>query len=144
MPINIYIIVSDFNDTITHALLDGALKELKKHKITLSDNHIMHVPGCLELPVSAQHIATEHNPDAIIVLGAVIKGNTDHYTHVSTQSMRGIMDVSLKTGVPILNGILTTETFSQAKARAGDTFATNKGAQVTAGALQMIERLKTI
>lgn len=141
---SIYIIVSDFNDTITTALLDGAVRQFKKQGISIPDSHILHVPGALELPITAQKIAEAKKPDAILALGAVIKGNTDHYYYVSQQSIRGIMEVMLKTGTPIMNGILTTENHSQAKARAGSSLETNKGMQVAEGAVKLLEELGKI
>ncbi len=141
---NIYVIVSNFNNVITSALLRGALKTFKNQKISIPDNHIVHVPGALELPITAQKIIEKHKPDAIIALGAVIEGATYHHIYVSNESIRGVMDVSLKTGTPIITGILTTKTYGQAEARAGKTLETNKGMQCAEACLEQLKVLKEI
>lgn len=139
----IAVVVSQFNDFITHRLLQGCLKELKRNGFKDSQVSISKVPGALELPVAALKWAQKKNIAAVICLGAIIRGDTYHFELVANESARGIMDVSLKTGKPIIFGVLSTDTIQQADKRSmlsGD----NKGADAAQTALAMIELLAKI
>ncbi|MCD6109266.1 6,7-dimethyl-8-ribityllumazine synthase [bacterium] len=111
----IVIIFSEFNSQIGEELLKTTVRELKKHGV--ENLKTIRVPGALEIPLTAQKIIEKKSPDAVVALGVVIKGETSHYEHVSRESINGLMKVSLKTGVPIIQGILTTLTKTQAEKR---------------------------
>jgi 6,7-dimethyl-8-ribityllumazine synthase len=130
------IIVSRFNDFITSKLVDGALDALIRSGAKDQDIVIVKVPGAFEIPLVAQKMAVAKKYDAIICLGAVIRGATSHYDYVCAEVSKGIASVSLDTGVPVMFGILTTETIEQAIERAG-TKAGNKGFEVAMGAIEM-------
>ena len=130
------IIVSRFNDFITAKLLDGAMDALVRSGAKDQDIVIVKVPGAFEIPLAARIMASQKKYDAIICLGAVIRGATSHYDYVCAEVSKGIASVSLETGVPVMFGILTTETIEQAIERAG-TKAGNKGFEVAMGAIEM-------
>ncbi|HKK00240.1 MAG TPA: 6,7-dimethyl-8-ribityllumazine synthase [Desulfotignum sp.] len=130
------IIVSRFNDFITAKLVDGAMDALVRSGASDQDIVIVKVPGAFEIPLAAQKMAAGKKYDAIICLGAVIRGATSHYDYVCAEVSKGIASVSLDTGVPVMFGILTTETIEQAIERAG-TKAGNKGFEVAMGAIEM-------
>jgi 6,7-dimethyl-8-ribityllumazine synthase len=130
------IIVSRFNDFITSKLVDGALDALIRSGAKDQDIVIVKVPGAFEIPLVAQKMAAVKKYDAIICLGAVIRGATSHYDYVCAEVSKGIASVSLDTGIPVMFGILTTETIEQAIERAG-TKAGNKGFEVAMGAIEM-------
>jgi 6,7-dimethyl-8-ribityllumazine synthase len=120
------IIVGRFNSFIVERLLEGALDALRRHGAADSDIMVVRVPGAFEIPLTAQRVATRNECDAIICLGAVIRGATPHFDYVAGEVSKGIAQVSLSTGVPIAFGVLTTDTVEQAVERAG-TKAGNKG-----------------
>ncbi|HSL62101.1 MAG: 6,7-dimethyl-8-ribityllumazine synthase [Desulfotignum sp.] len=130
------IIVSRFNDFITSKLVDGAMDALIRSGAKDEDILIVRVPGAFEIPLAAQKMAAAGKQDAIICLGAVIRGATSHYDYVCAEVSKGIATVSLDTGIPVMFGILTTETIEQAIERAG-TKAGNKGFEVALGAIEM-------
>lgn len=130
------IIVSRFNDFITSKLVDGAMDALIRSGAKDEDILIVRVPGAFEIPLAAQKMAAARKQDAIICLGAVIRGATSHYDYVCAEVSKGIASVSLDTGIPVMFGILTTETIEQAIERAG-TKAGNKGFEVALGAIEM-------
>ena len=130
------IIVSRFNDFITARLVDGAMDALVRSGAKDKDIVIVKVPGAFEIPLAARIMASQKKYDAIICLGAVIRGATSHYDYVCAEVSKGIASVSLDTGVPVMFGILTTETIEQAIERAG-TKAGNKGFEVAMGAIEM-------
>jgi len=130
------IIVSRFNDFITSKLVEGALDALIRSGARDQDIAIVKVPGAFEIPLAAQKMAGAKTYDAIICLGAVIRGATSHYDYVCAEVSKGIASVSLETGVPVMFGILTTETIEQAIERAG-TKAGNKGFDTALGAIEM-------
>jgi 6,7-dimethyl-8-ribityllumazine synthase len=130
------IIVSRFNDFITSRLVDGALDALIRSGAQDQDITIVKVPGAFEIPLAAQKMAGAKKYDAVICLGAVIRGATSHYDYVCAEVSKGIASVSLETGVPVMFGILTTETIEQAIERAG-TKAGNKGFDTALGAIEM-------
>jgi len=130
------IIVSRFNDFITDRLLSGALDALIRHGAAENDIEVIKVPGSFEIPYAALKVAQKKKYDAIICLGAVIRGDTPHFEYISAEVTKGIAKVSLDTGVPIIFGVLTTENIEQAIERAG-TKAGNKGWQAALSAIEM-------
>ena len=137
------IIVSRFNDFIGSKLLSGAIDELKRHGVSEDNIDVVKVPGAFEIPVIAQKFAQTSRYDAIITLGAVIKGSTPHFDYVSAEVSKGVAQVSLQTGVPVIFGVLTTDNIEQAIERAG-TKAGNKGYDVACAAIEMINLMKKI
>lgn len=138
--LRIAVIASRFNEDVTERLLAGALAELAEHNVDERDVVVAWVPGAFELPLAAQRVATEGELDAVICLGAVIRGETGHYEHVATQCAAGLQRVQLDTGVPVVFGVLTTDTVADALARAGGDQG-NKGAEAAATAVEMANLL---
>ena len=130
------IVVGRFNEHITDRLLDGALDTLDRHGADLDKVQVVHVPGSWEIPVAAQKCARSGNYDAVICLGAVIRGQTPHFDYVCSGATSGIMQSALDTEVPVLFGVLTTDTVDQAIERAG-TKAGNKGREAAEAAIEM-------
>ena len=141
--VKIAIIVTRFNEFITSKLLAGAMDALKRHEVSEEAIEIVWVPGAFEIPLIASKLAASKKYDAIICLGAVIRGATTHYDYVCSEVSKGIASVSLATGVPVMFGILTTENIEQAIERAG-TKAGNKGYDCAIGAIEMINLVKQI
>ena len=137
------IILSRFNDFIGSKLLSGALDELKRHGVSDDNIDIVKVPGDFEIPITAQKFAQSGKYNAIITLGAVIRGATAHFDYVSAEVSKGIAQVSLQTGVPVIFGVLTTDNIEQAIERAG-TKAGNKGSDAAKSAIEMANLLKLI
>ena len=117
--VRIGVVVARFNESITSRLLEGCEAALAKCGVAPDDVTVASVPGSFELPVTAKRMAETGRFDAVVCLGAVIRGETDHYEHVGGQAARGITDAALATGVPVVFGVLTTNTVEQAVARAG-------------------------
>ncbi len=142
MPPKFLIIASEFNDLVTRSLVVGATSTLEfshpKSKIDL-----VWVPGAFELPLAAHHSASKSKWDAILCLGCVIKGETPHFDYVCSQAASGIMSASLKFGVPVVFGVLTTDTMEQALARSG-LKGGNKGIEAANAAIKTLAALKTI
>jgi len=130
------IVIARFNDFIGSKLLEGAVDTLKRHGAKDENIDIVKVPGAFEIPVVAQKLAQSKKYNAIIALGAVIKGSTPHFDYVSAEVSKGIAQVSLQTGVPVAFGVLTTDNIEQAIERAG-TKAGNKGADAAKTAIEM-------
>ncbi|MFP6596518.1 MAG: 6,7-dimethyl-8-ribityllumazine synthase [Candidatus Hydrogenedentota bacterium] len=130
------IISTRFNEFITSKLLDGALDAIKRHGGDADGTDVVWVPGAVEIPLVAQKLATSGKYDAVIALGCVIRGATAHFDYVSGEAAKGIGQVALQTGVPVMFGVLTTENIEQAIERAG-TKAGNKGFEVAVGAIEM-------
>ena len=130
------IIAARFNDFITGKLVDGALDALTRSGAEDKDITIIKVPGAFEIPLAAKKMVSQGGYDAIICIGAVIRGATTHYDYVCAEVSKGIASVSLEADIPIMFGILTTETIEQAIERAG-TKAGNKGFDVALGAVEM-------
>ena len=128
------IVVARFNNHITAKLLAGALDALEKTHA--SEHKVFHVPGAFELPLAAKMLARRGGFDAIIALGAVIRGETPHFDYVAGEAARGLQDAALDTGVPIAFGVLTTDTVEQAEARAGGELG-NKGFDSAMTAIEM-------
>lgn len=137
------IVVSRFNEFIGGKLLSGAVDELKRHGVDDSNIDIVWCPGAFEIPIIAKKCAKSGKYNAIITLGAVIKGSTSHYDYVCAEVSKGIASVSLETGVPVIFGVLTTENLEQAIERAG-TKAGNKGADAAKSAIEMASLIKQI
>jgi len=135
------IILSRFNDFIGGKLLSGAVDELKRHGVKLDNIDVVRVPGAFEIPLMALKCAKTKKYNAIITLGAIIKGATSHYDYVSAELSKGIANVSLQTEVPVIFGVLTTENIEQAIERAG-TKAGNKGADAAKSAIEMANLIK--
>jgi len=137
------IVVGRFNEFISTRLLDGALDNLKRHDVGDDDVEVAWVPGAFELPLVAQRMAASRRYDALICLGAVIRGGTPHFDYVAAETAKGIAKVSLDSGVPVIFGVLTTDTIEQAVERAG-TKAGNKGWEAATSALEMANLLRTL
>lgn len=137
----IAIVAARFNDFIVARLIDGALDALKRHNVKDDDITLVKVPGAFEIPVAAKSLAESKKYDAVICLGAVIRGSTTHYDYVCNEVSKGIAQVSLATGVPVMFGVLTTENVEQAIDRSGAK-AGNKGSDCALGALEMINLLR--
>jgi len=141
--IRIGIVATRFNEFITSKLLDGALDCLKRHDISEKEIELVWVPGAFEIPLVASKMAKSNKYDAIICLGAVIRGSTTHYDYVCSEVSKGIAGVSLDSGIPVMFGVLTTESIEQAIERAG-TKAGNKGYDCAMGAIEMVNLLREI
>lgn len=137
------IIVGRFNEFIGGKLLDGALDGLKRHGANEADIDIVWVPGAFEIPLVAKKMAQNNKYDAVICLGAVIKGATSHYDYVCSEVSKGIASVSLESEKPVIFGVLTTNTIEQAIERAG-TKAGNKGYECAVSAIEMANLLRAI
>ena len=139
--LKIGIVVARFNEFITSKLLSGAIDTLRRHETNEDDIDVAWVPGAFEIPVVAKKLAQTGKYDAVICLGAVIRGSTTHYDYVCNEVSKGIASVSLETGVPVLFGVLTTENIEQAIERAG-TKAGNKGYDCALSAIEMVNLIK--
>lgn len=137
------IIVSRFNEFISSKLLSGAIDELTRHGVSEDNITVIWSPGAFEIPVLAKKAAKSGKYDAIIALGAVIRGSTPHFEYVSSEISKGIANVSLDTGIPVIFGVLTTENIEQAIERAG-TKAGNKGSDAAKAAIEMANLVKLI
>lgn len=135
------IVVGRFNEFIGGKLLTGALDGLKRHGANDEDIEILWVPGAFEIPLAAKKMAKSKKYDAVLCLGAVIKGSTPHFDYVSSEVSKGIANTSLETEIPIIFGVLTTDTIEQAIERAG-TKAGNKGYDAAVTAIEMANLLK--
>lgn len=138
--LKIAIVVSRFNSFISEQLLLGALDGLKRHNVSEEDIDIYKVPGAFEIPLICKKVANKKY-DAIIALGAVIRGNTPHFDYVASEVSKGIANVTLETGKPVIFGVLTTDTIEQAIERAG-TKAGNKGYDAAMSAIEMARLIK--
>lgn len=137
------IVVGRFNEFIGSKLLSGAIDTLKRHGVKEEEIELTWVPGAFEMPLIAKRMATSKKYDAIIALGAVIKGSTPHFDYVSSEVSKGIASVTLDTGIPVAFGVLTTDSIEQAIERAG-TKAGNKGSEAAATAIEMANLLKEL
>ncbi len=137
------IVASRFNEFITAKLLSGALDGLKRHEVKEEDIYVAWVPGAFEIPLIASKMAKSGKYDAVICLGAVIRGSTTHYDYVCNEVSKGIASVCLATDIPVLFGVLTTENIEQAIERAG-TKAGNKGYDCALSAIEMVNLIREI
>ena len=141
--IKVGIVAARFNEFITSRLLSGAVDGLTRHGVREEDIHTAWVPGAFEIPLIASRMAKSGKYDAVICLGAVIRGATTHYDYVCNEAAKGIAMVSLETGVPVMFGVLTTENIEQAIERAGSK-AGNKGYDCAVGAIEMVNLIREI
>jgi 6,7-dimethyl-8-ribityllumazine synthase len=141
--IKIGIVAARFNEFITSKLLGGALDGLKRHEVNEEDIDIAWVPGAFEIPLIASKMASSGKYDAVICLGAVIRGSTTHYDYVCSEVSKGVATVSLKSDIPVLFGVLTTENIEQAIERAG-TKAGNKGYDCAVSAIEMVNLIREL
>lgn len=135
--IKVGIVVARFNEFITSKLLGGAMDGLIRHDVKEQDIDVAWVPGAFEIPLIAKKMAKSGKYDAVICLGAVIRGATSHYDYVCAEVSKGIASVSLNSDIPVMFGVLTTDTIEQAIERAG-TKAGNKGFECAEGAIEMV------
>ena len=139
--IRVGIVAARFNEFIVSKLLSGCEDGLLRNGVRSEDIAVAWVPGAFEIPLAAQAMAKSGKYDAVITLGAVIRGATSHYDYVCAEVSKGVANASLNTGVPVLFGVLTTDTIEQAIERAG-TKAGNKGAECAQGAIEMVNLLR--
>ena len=132
----IAIAVSQFNESITGRLLDGAMNALRERRVREDDIRVCRVPGAFELPTACKWLAESREYDAVLALGAIIRGETPHFDHICAAVARGIVEVSLQTGVPVIFGVLTCDTQEQAAARTGGRGG-NKGVEAALAGLEM-------
>ena len=141
--LRVAIVAARFNETIGKRLVEGALDCLRRHGAADADISVTWVPGAFELPIAAQRIAASGEVDAVVCVGAVIRGETAHFDFVAGHASNGIGRAALDTGVPVTNGILTTNTTEQAAERAGGKLG-NKGFEVAAAAIEMVNLLASL
>lgn len=137
------IVISRFNEFIGSKLLSGAIDELKRHGVNEDNIDVIWVPGAFEIPIIAKKAAKSGKYNAIITLGAVIKGSTSHYDYVCAEVSKGVASVSLETCIPVIFGVLTTDNIEQAIERAG-TKAGNKGSDAAKSAIEMANLVKLV
>lgn len=137
------IVAARFNEFITSKLLSGALDGLKRHDVSEESIDVAWVPGAFEIPLIAAKMAKSGKYDAVICLGAVIRGSTSHYDYVCNEVSKGIAQAALATGIPVMFGVLTTENIEQAIERAGSK-AGNKGFDCAEGAIEMVNLIRGI
>lgn len=137
------IVAARFNEFITNKLLGGAMDGLLRHGVQEEDVHVAWVPGAFEIPLIASKMAKSGKYDAVICLGAVIRGSTTHYDYVCSEVSKGIATVSLHSDIPVMFGVLTTENIEQAIERAGSK-AGNKGYDCAVGAVEMVNLIREI
>ena len=138
--VKVSLVVSRFNSFITDRLLEGALDALRRHGVEEKGITVIRVPGSFEIPLGVRRAAGQ-KVDAVIALGALIRGGTPHFDYLSAEVTKGVAQVMLETGVPVAFGVLTTDTVEQAIERAG-TKAGNKGAEAAQSALEMVSLLR--
>ena len=141
--IKVAIVAARFNEFITSKLIGGAMDGLSRHGVQETNTHLAWVPGAFELPLAAAKLANSGKYDAVICLGAVIRGSTSHYDYVCAEVSKGIATVSLQAQIPVLFGVLTTDTIEQAIERAG-TKAGNKGYDCALSAVEMVNLIREI
>ncbi len=137
------LVVARFNSFIVESLLEGAIDTIKRHGAAESDITVVRVPGAFEMPLVVEKVAASGNYDAVVALGAVIRGGTPHFEYVAGECVKGIAQVTLKHGIPVSFGVLTVDTIEQAIERAG-TKAGNKGGEAAMSAIEMVNLLRQI
>ncbi|MFN7142711.1 MAG: 6,7-dimethyl-8-ribityllumazine synthase [Myxococcota bacterium] len=137
------IVAARFNDFITSRLVDGAVHALGRHGVDTGDIPVVWVPGAYEIPLVCQKLASSGRYDAILALGCVIRGGTPHFDYVAGEAAKGVAAASWSTGVPVIFGVLTTDTIEQAIERAGTKMG-NKGAEAAMAALEMVNLLRVL
>ena len=141
--VKVGIVAARFNEFITSRLLSGAMDGLSRHGVKEDEVDLAWVPGAFEIPLAASKMAKSGKYDAVLCLGAVIRGSTGHYDYVCSEVSKGIASVSLQSGVPVMFGVLTTENIEQAIERAG-TKAGNKGFDCAVSAIEMVNMLRAM
>lgn len=141
--IRVGIVAARFNEFITSKLLGGALDGLKRHDVPEENVDVAWVPGAFEIPLIAAKMAKSGNYDAVICIGAVIRGATSHYDYVCSEVSKGIAQVSLQSEIPVMFGVLTTDNIEQAIERAGSK-AGNKGFECATGAIEMVNLIRAM
>ena len=141
--LRVAIVCARFNEFIVSKLLSGCLDALRRHGAREEDIAVAWVPGAFEIPLAASKLAKSGRSDAVIALGAVIRGSTSHYDYVCSEVAKGVAAAGLQSGVPVLFGVLTTDTIEQAIERAG-TKAGNKGAECAQGAIEMADLFRSM
>ena len=141
--LRIGVVVARFNELITSKLLEGTESGLARYGVADDDVTVVRVPGSFEIPVTAKTLAETGRYSAVICLGAVIRGETDHYEHIAGEAAKGIANVSLSTGVPVIFGVLTTDTVEQAMNRAGGKMG-NSGYNAAVAAIEMANLLRAL
>ena len=141
--IKVGVVCARFNEFIVSKLLSGCEDGLLRHGVRGEDIEVAWVPGAFEIPLVAAHMAKSGKYDAVIALGAVIRGSTSHYDYVCAEVSKGVAQAALASGVPVMFGVLTTDTIEQAIERAG-TKAGNKGSECAQGAIEMVNLLRTM
>ncbi|MDE2687227.1 MAG: 6,7-dimethyl-8-ribityllumazine synthase [Chloroflexota bacterium] len=141
--LRVAIVVATFNDFITSRLLDGARAALSRHGVREDDVSVAYVPGSFELPLTAKKLAESGQYDSVICLGAVIRGETDHYEHVAGEAAKGIANAGFNSGIPVIFGVLTTDTLEQAINRAGGKQG-NNGYGAGLAAIEMANLLRAL
>jgi 6,7-dimethyl-8-ribityllumazine synthase len=141
--LRIGIVVGRFNEFITSKLLSGAEDALKRHGVSGENVDVAWVPGAFEIPMIAQKMAKSNNYDAVITLGTVIRGSTPHFDYVCNETAKGVASTALNTGIPVIFGVLTTDSIEQAIERAG-TKAGNKGWEAAVSAIEMANLYREI
>ncbi|MGN0612595.1 MAG: 6,7-dimethyl-8-ribityllumazine synthase [Porcipelethomonas sp.] len=141
--IRVGIVAARFNEFIVSKLVSGALDGLKRHGVSENDVDVAWVPGAFEIPLIAKKMAASGKYDAVICVGAVIRGSTSHYDYVCSEVSKGIASVSLSSDIPVMFGVITTENIEQAIERAG-TKAGNKGYECALGAIEMVNLIREI
>jgi 6,7-dimethyl-8-ribityllumazine synthase len=142
-PLRFGIVVARFNEFITDRLLSGCLEALERHGTNLDQVTVAHVPGAYEIPLAAKAMAESGRYDAVICLGCVIRGATAHFEYVAGEAAKGIGQVAMATGIPVVFGVLTTDTLEQAIERAGSKGG-NKGAESAVTAIEMANLLQDL
>ncbi len=137
------IVAARFNEFITGRLIDGAVDTLRRHGVDPAQITVIRVPGAYEIPLVCQRTAATGRFDAILALGAVIRGNTPHFDYVAGEVAKGVAASSIQTGIPVIFGVLTTDTIEQAVERAGTKMG-NKGAEAAAAAIELVNLLKQL
>ena len=141
--IRVGIVAARFNEFITSKLVGGALDGLKRHDVKEEDIDVAWVPGAFEIPLIASKMAKSKKYDAVICVGAVIRGSTSHYDYVCSEVSKGIANVSLNSDIPVMFGVLTTDNIEQAIDRAGSK-AGNKGYECATGAIEMVNLIRAL
>ena len=137
------IVVARFNSFVVESLLEGALDTLRRHGAEDADIHIVRIPGAFEMPLAVQRVAKAGGYDAIIAIGAVIRGGTPHFEYVAGECTKGLATVSMQYDIPVAFGVLTVDTIEQAIERAG-TKAGNKGGEAAMSAIEMVNLLRRL
>ena len=132
----IAVVASRFNELVGERLLEGALDALERHRVSAGDIVVVRVPGAFEIPTAAAHLARSGRWDAVVCVGAVLRGETPHFEWIAGEAAHGIAKIAVETGVPVLFGVVTVDTMEQALDRAGGKFG-NRGADAAAAAIEM-------